>query len=439
MADFQIYKDKAGEYRWRLRADNYEVIADSAEGYVNKSDCEHGIALVKKLALAEIEDRTEEAKVDPTRSESRLSRAAGGISISRNRLGGAGAVELRRGNRLDIFGGLGEEIVVPRDFFDLSTEDEDAAEKLTAALVAPSSVYPFRRFSISWEVAGPGDALSRVIGYQLNVGSFGPIYGRNLEAQGSVTASMWQDGSLQLWAHFGSGIARLAETDVTVDLSGCSDERLPLVPPLILFREDGAAEFLERVQEEAGEDVRVSVLEGAYTSLLSGCIYFYIKLKLDEIGYHIPPGSQEPQEYIRGTVIADLEVQFKIVPRAGHLGANFSPPGYRSVELDADLPPLADAWYFITLGEYNLSEVYYKFHAGLKELAEEFASRIGDRVRGLDRDDPHYKLNKARAPKAVATAIDMSNWNLTVTLCPTIELVLVGGIFPMDEIKADPQ
>jgi uncharacterized protein YegP (UPF0339 family) len=59
MADFQIFKDKAGEYRWRFRADNYEVIADSAEGYVNKSDCEHGIDLVKQLApAAEIEDQT---------------------------------------------------------------------------------------------------------------------------------------------------------------------------------------------------------------------------------------------------------------------------------------------------------------------------------------------------------------------------------------------
>ncbi len=59
MADFQIFKDNAGEYRWRLRADNYEVIADSAEGYVKKSDCEHGITLVKQLApAAEIEDQT---------------------------------------------------------------------------------------------------------------------------------------------------------------------------------------------------------------------------------------------------------------------------------------------------------------------------------------------------------------------------------------------
>ena len=50
MAEFELYKDTAGEYRWRLQANNNEVIADSAEGYVRKTDCEHGIELVKELA-----------------------------------------------------------------------------------------------------------------------------------------------------------------------------------------------------------------------------------------------------------------------------------------------------------------------------------------------------------------------------------------------------
>ena len=31
MAQFQVFKDQKGEYRWRLRADNREIIADSAE------------------------------------------------------------------------------------------------------------------------------------------------------------------------------------------------------------------------------------------------------------------------------------------------------------------------------------------------------------------------------------------------------------------------
>ncbi len=57
---FQIFKDKAGEYRWRFRAEgNWEIIADSAEGYVRKSDCEHGIELVKQqVPSATIEEET---------------------------------------------------------------------------------------------------------------------------------------------------------------------------------------------------------------------------------------------------------------------------------------------------------------------------------------------------------------------------------------------
>lgn len=59
MAKFQLYKDKAGEYRWRLRADNNEPIADSSEGYKDKADCRDGLELVKKLApTAAIEDQT---------------------------------------------------------------------------------------------------------------------------------------------------------------------------------------------------------------------------------------------------------------------------------------------------------------------------------------------------------------------------------------------
>ncbi len=59
MAKFQIFTDRAGEYRWRLRADNNQIIADSAEGYKAKSDCEHGIDLVKVLApTAEVQDQT---------------------------------------------------------------------------------------------------------------------------------------------------------------------------------------------------------------------------------------------------------------------------------------------------------------------------------------------------------------------------------------------
>lgn len=44
---FEIYKDSQREWRWRLRASNNYIIADSSEGYNNKQDCIHAIDLVK--------------------------------------------------------------------------------------------------------------------------------------------------------------------------------------------------------------------------------------------------------------------------------------------------------------------------------------------------------------------------------------------------------
>jgi uncharacterized protein YegP (UPF0339 family) len=62
MARFQIFRDAQGEYRWRLRAGNNQVIATSGEGYKARADCEHGIALVKADApsapVETVEDRT---------------------------------------------------------------------------------------------------------------------------------------------------------------------------------------------------------------------------------------------------------------------------------------------------------------------------------------------------------------------------------------------
>lgn len=44
---FQKYQDASDEWRWRLRAGNHEIIAVSSEGYINESDCDHAINLVK--------------------------------------------------------------------------------------------------------------------------------------------------------------------------------------------------------------------------------------------------------------------------------------------------------------------------------------------------------------------------------------------------------
>ncbi len=51
--DFEVYQDKAGEYRFRLRAKNGEPILAS-EGYTSKASCENGIDSVKRNADSEI-------------------------------------------------------------------------------------------------------------------------------------------------------------------------------------------------------------------------------------------------------------------------------------------------------------------------------------------------------------------------------------------------
>lgn len=53
---FEVYRDRAGEYRFRLKARNGEVIAFS-DGYAGKAGCLEGIESVKKYApRAEIEE-----------------------------------------------------------------------------------------------------------------------------------------------------------------------------------------------------------------------------------------------------------------------------------------------------------------------------------------------------------------------------------------------
>lgn len=55
---FELYRDASGGWRWRLRVQNGNVIADSGEGYARREDCEHGIALVKESAAAATIDMT---------------------------------------------------------------------------------------------------------------------------------------------------------------------------------------------------------------------------------------------------------------------------------------------------------------------------------------------------------------------------------------------
>jgi len=49
-AKFVIYKDKAGEFRWKLMHTNGQMIADSGEGYKAKEGVKNGIKSVMENA-----------------------------------------------------------------------------------------------------------------------------------------------------------------------------------------------------------------------------------------------------------------------------------------------------------------------------------------------------------------------------------------------------
>jgi hypothetical protein len=54
----EIYKDRKGEWRWRAKAKNGRIVADSAEGYTRKHGCEcalWGFALALKDDLGSTE------------------------------------------------------------------------------------------------------------------------------------------------------------------------------------------------------------------------------------------------------------------------------------------------------------------------------------------------------------------------------------------------
>ncbi|MBQ9917179.1 MAG: DUF1508 domain-containing protein [Microbacterium sp.] len=54
---YELYTDKAGRYRFRLKASNGQVIA-SSEAYESKASAQNGIASVKANADSETVDLT---------------------------------------------------------------------------------------------------------------------------------------------------------------------------------------------------------------------------------------------------------------------------------------------------------------------------------------------------------------------------------------------
>ncbi len=59
MAKFEVYKDRAGEFRFRLKASNGQVIA-TGESYKTKAGVLNGIASIKRnaadAAIVEVDD-----------------------------------------------------------------------------------------------------------------------------------------------------------------------------------------------------------------------------------------------------------------------------------------------------------------------------------------------------------------------------------------------
>lgn len=68
---FEIYQQQQGllsvglphpDFRWRLRANNGQIIAESGEGYRNKVDCQHGIDLVRGTStMTPVVDHTQQS------------------------------------------------------------------------------------------------------------------------------------------------------------------------------------------------------------------------------------------------------------------------------------------------------------------------------------------------------------------------------------------
>ena len=51
---FEVYKDKKGEHRWRLRHGNGNILATASEGYASKAGAMKCIETVQASGSAEI-------------------------------------------------------------------------------------------------------------------------------------------------------------------------------------------------------------------------------------------------------------------------------------------------------------------------------------------------------------------------------------------------
>jgi uncharacterized protein YegP (UPF0339 family) len=79
-AKYQVYKDIAGKFRFRLRAANNKIVAVS-EAYESKAGCMNGIEAVQKSCDAEIEDLTVDQVMEEV-TEAPMQPAAGAVDTT---------------------------------------------------------------------------------------------------------------------------------------------------------------------------------------------------------------------------------------------------------------------------------------------------------------------------------------------------------------------
>ena len=48
-SQYEIYRDKKGEFRWRITSHNGEIIGASCEGYSSKVNCEKNLKTITNL------------------------------------------------------------------------------------------------------------------------------------------------------------------------------------------------------------------------------------------------------------------------------------------------------------------------------------------------------------------------------------------------------
>lgn len=77
------YRDAAGEWRWRLKASNGRIIADSGEGYSTERECIADIERVKASRDAPMKKEQRKLSVCVRRSSLAFQESQGDVSEAR--------------------------------------------------------------------------------------------------------------------------------------------------------------------------------------------------------------------------------------------------------------------------------------------------------------------------------------------------------------------